>query len=240
MTDATSEDPHVGEWVSTREAAARLKITERSVFRRISRGQLNKKLIDEKVMVFLTTEAAAEPDVMSEGEPQVEPEADLSLPVALRVMHVHMSGEIFREELRDRDRLLAAQSEELGRLRAELRWRRLHWWQRLFGIMTAVDAGSTGKGNTGTGLDPGNTGKNPSGEGGLAAAGAVPSLPAKEESSAGLLRLLYQRWIRLALTVFGVLAVLGVGGFEVVDASDGSWDGVIHACESILVHVPHP
>jgi hypothetical protein len=135
MTVPAPEDTLVGEWVSVKDAAARLGITERSVFRRLARGHLNKRtLVDGNVMVLLTSQDTVIAQDMTEAEEPSQPPADASAGLALHVMHSLFQGsETFRTELRERDDKIASMAEEIGRLRADLAWHRRPLWKRLTG-----------------------------------------------------------------------------------------------------------
>lgn len=135
MTPHPPEETVTGEWVTVKDAAARLGMTERSVFRRLSKGTLKKRqTTDGNVMVLLTSQDAAHaPDMTAPVSPSAAP-TDASAGLAMHVMHSLFQGsETFRTELRERDATIARLSEELGRLKEQLAWHRRPLWQRLVG-----------------------------------------------------------------------------------------------------------
>ena len=123
--------------------AARLGITERTIFRRVSRGVLKKRVVSEGVvMVLLTSQDGIQPDVMTDAESPSQDLAPASVTLVMSVMQSLMdrqsaAAEVFREELRQRDERLISLAQEVGRLSAELAWRRQPWWRRMKGVVAA-------------------------------------------------------------------------------------------------------
>lgn len=147
MTDAPEQEA-VGEWLSVRDAAARLGITERSIFRRMQKGVLEKRTqLDGSVMVRLTARPAEtdiEPlAVMSEDDPQQRVLADGGVILAMfwfqqALESTRVVVDNYRSMIDERNEKVTQQAEEIGRLRAELAMRRQPWWRRLTGapVMT--------------------------------------------------------------------------------------------------------
>lgn len=134
-TSSLTLETEIGEWVNVKDAAARLGITERSIFRRLEKGVLKKRANpDGSILVLLTGQDAVIADVMPEPESASAPPSDASAGLAMHVMHSLFQGsETFRIELRERDDTIARLSEELGRLKEQLAWHRRPLWKRLVG-----------------------------------------------------------------------------------------------------------
>ncbi|HEY1292771.1 MAG TPA: hypothetical protein VGJ60_06830 [Chloroflexota bacterium] len=135
MTPTPPETAEIGEWVSVKDAAARLHITERSVFRRLEKGVLKKRANpDGSIMVLLTGQDAVIAEDMTESEPASQPGPEPQVALALGVMHSLQTFGLTRErELAERDERIASMAEEIGRLREQLAWLRRPLWKRLTG-----------------------------------------------------------------------------------------------------------
>lgn len=131
--DVLTAPPEIGEWLSIRDAAARLGITERTVFRKLNKGTLKKQqLADGSLQIFVSGPAA---DAAPEGDMTVpEPPAD---PAPQAALIWAAMAEIRAQQQAQ----IAALAFENGVLRTSLAWHRRSWWQKLRGqppVMTDV------------------------------------------------------------------------------------------------------
>lgn len=122
-----------GEWLTLREAAARLGIGEKAVYMQTRRkGRLSKKGQDGRIRVWVTESNAVTPE---QPRNLAVPSAEMfralveqtAAPLAARIEEVVRENEQLRAEV---ERLQAALQPVEERLKAEAR---RSWWRRLFG-----------------------------------------------------------------------------------------------------------
>jgi hypothetical protein len=136
-----------GAWLDTAQACAFLGITDRTLFRRVSRGEIKRQLLPGRRSEFWIpggTRQETHPDMR-----QDEPDESLAV-MSQQLALLERQGEItalqiapLMDELTRSRQQLTEQAEEIGRLKAELDaergraklsddTKRQPWWQRLF------------------------------------------------------------------------------------------------------------
>jgi hypothetical protein len=151
MTDATAaagrDGAAAGIWLSAQEAMMRLQVSERTLFRRIARGHLLKRIrTDGRIEVWVTTPFSVDGAILEEmpapePEPLARPAADDS---ERSLMLVERFGELMGRQMDPLLREMAVMRQEIqhlaeenGRLKAQLEFARQ---QPLNGHMTVTDS----------------------------------------------------------------------------------------------------
>jgi hypothetical protein len=127
-----------GEWLRLPEAATRLQINLRTVHAWITGGRLTRRRLPPRGRSEVWVPEHMVPDEPPES-PQMSTQGTTLAAMSQHMMLLERQGEIAAqqmgpliEELRATRALMAAQAEEIGRLRAELAAARVPWWRRWF------------------------------------------------------------------------------------------------------------
>jgi hypothetical protein len=121
-TSRQSDAVETGEWVSIDDAAARLRVTTRTLYRRLSRGYLQRRTGADgrlEVWVAVTSSADVSPDTSRQAETGDQAERAIILAERLNLAVAQQVSPIL-EQLAAAHATIREQAEELGRLRERL------------------------------------------------------------------------------------------------------------------------
>lgn len=140
MTDATAAAENrgaAGIWLSAQEAMMRLQVSERTLFRRIARGSLQKRTrADGRIEVWVTTPLTVGDPILMDEPPSPEPDPEPLPRVAAdeserALLLVERFGELMGRQMDPLLREMAVMRQELrdlaeenGRLKAQLEYAR--------------------------------------------------------------------------------------------------------------------
>lgn len=152
MTDeapATPDSAESGAWLPLRPALAHLGIAERTLYRRIDRGELRTQKDGPRLLVWCAGAEPIEADATPDRQIVAHAPADVALALYQRVEELAAARQVpLLARIDEKDATIREQAEEIGRLRERLEAaervadvapvslpepERRSWWKRWFG-----------------------------------------------------------------------------------------------------------